>query len=91
MKKKISKWKPKLSRKELERRRLAAGVDLKAGMKGSDVARKYGVNPSAFLNPQDCFNIFVGKKKPILGIRGEWEGYGAGKVYGEQRKVPECY
>ena len=33
-------------------------------MKGSDVARKYGVNPSAFLNPQDCFNIFVGKKKP---------------------------
>ena len=47
MKKKISKWKPKLSRKELERRRLAAGVDLKAGMKGSDVARKYDVNPSS--------------------------------------------
>jgi transposase len=47
MKKKISKWKPKLSRKELERRRLAAGEDLKAGMKESDVARKYGVNPSS--------------------------------------------
>ncbi len=47
MKKKISKWKPKLSREELERRRLAAGEDLKSGMKESDVARKYDVNPSS--------------------------------------------
>ena len=43
---KNSKWKPKLSREELERRRLTAGEDLLAGMKASDVARKYGVNPS---------------------------------------------
>lgn len=44
---KNSKWKPKLSRGELERRRLAASEDLKSGMKQSDVARKYGVNPSS--------------------------------------------
>ena len=44
---KNSKWKPKLSREELERRRLTAGEDLLAGMKASDVARKYGVNPSS--------------------------------------------
>ena len=42
-----SKWKPVLSRQELERRRLAAAEDLQASMKQSDVARKYGVNPSS--------------------------------------------
>ena len=42
-----SKWKPVLSRQELERRRLAAAEDLRAGMRQSDVARKYGVNPSS--------------------------------------------
>lgn len=41
------KWKPKLSRQELERRRLAAAKDLQAGMKQLDVARKYDVNPSS--------------------------------------------
>lgn len=40
-------WIPKLSRQELERRRLAAGEDLKAGMKQADVARKYNVHPSS--------------------------------------------
>ena len=40
-------WIPKLSREELERRRLAAGEDLKAGMSQADVARKYDVHPSA--------------------------------------------
>ena len=41
------KWRPVLSRQELERRRLAAAEDLQAGMKQSDVARKYDVNPSS--------------------------------------------
>ena len=40
-------WIPKLSREELERRRLAAGEDLKAGMSQADVARKYDVHPSS--------------------------------------------
>jgi len=40
-------WIPKLSRQELERRRFAAGEDLKRGMKQADVARKYDVNPSS--------------------------------------------
>ena len=47
MKKDNSKWRPLLSRQELERRRLAAGEDLKAGMRKMDVARKYDVNPSS--------------------------------------------
>ena len=47
MKKDNSKWRPLLSRQELERRRLAAGEDLKAGMGKMDVARKYDVNPSS--------------------------------------------
>ena len=41
------KWKPKLSRQELERRRLSAAEDLQVGMSQSDVARKYDVNPSS--------------------------------------------
>ena len=40
-------WIPKLSRQELERRRLAAGEDLKAGMKQADIALKYNVHPSS--------------------------------------------
>lgn len=42
-----SKWKPKLSRQELERRRISAAKDLQKGMTQSDVARKYDVNPSS--------------------------------------------
>ena len=40
-------WKPKLTRKELERRRLAAAEDLLAGMNQWDVSCKYNVNPSS--------------------------------------------
>ncbi len=40
-------WVPKLSRQELERRRLAAGEELKAGMSQADIARKYNVHPSS--------------------------------------------
>jgi transposase len=42
-----SKWKPKLSRQELERRRISAAKDLQKEMTQSDVARKYDVNPSS--------------------------------------------
>lgn len=47
MKKENPRWKPKFSREELERRRLAAGKDLLECIKASDVARKYNVNPSS--------------------------------------------
>ena len=40
-------WVPKLSRQELERRRLVAGEDLKSGMSQADIARKYNVHPSS--------------------------------------------
>jgi transposase len=40
-------WVPRLTREEMERRRLAAVNDLKAGMRQADIARKYGVNPSS--------------------------------------------
>jgi len=36
-----------LTREQIEKRRLSAGADLIAGMKQSDVARKYGVTPAA--------------------------------------------
>lgn len=36
-----------LTREQIEKRRLAAGADLIAGMKQSDVARKHGVTPAA--------------------------------------------
>jgi len=42
-----SKWKPKLSRQELERRRISAAKDLQKEMTQSDVAKKYDVNPSS--------------------------------------------
>ena len=41
------KWKPKLSRKELERRRFAAAEDILAGISQWDVSCKYDVNPSS--------------------------------------------
>jgi len=37
----------KLTREQMEERRLLAGADLLAGMKHADVARKYGVSPAA--------------------------------------------
>ena len=40
-------WKPKLSRKELERRRLAAAEDLLKGISQWDISCKYNVNPSS--------------------------------------------
>ena len=77
MEKKISKWKPKLSREELERRRLAAGEDLKSGMKQSDVARKYGVNPSS-----------VTRWKRMLEEEG-MEGLKQRKAPGKESKLSE--
>ena len=77
MKKKISKWKPKFSRKELERRRLAAGEDLLSGMKEIDVARKYGVNPSSvtrwkqMLEKEGMEGL---KQKKALGKRSKLSG-----------------
>jgi transposase len=41
------KWKPKITRDEQERRRLAAAEDLLAGMNQRKVAKKYDVNPSS--------------------------------------------
>lgn len=38
---------PRLSRQELEHRGVAAGEDLKAGLKQADVSRKYDVHPSS--------------------------------------------
>lgn len=40
-------FKPKLSRDEMERRRLLAADDLRGGMAQADVARKYGVSPAS--------------------------------------------
>jgi len=77
MKKKISKWKPKLSRKELERRRLAAGEDLLSGMKESDVARKYGVNPSSVTRWKQML-----KKEGMKGLKQR-------KALGNKSKLSE--
>ena len=77
MTKKISEWKPKLSREELERRRLAAGEDLRSGMKESDVARKYGVNPSS-----------VTRWKQMLEKEG-MEGLKRRKAPGNKSKLSE--
>ena len=74
---KNQKWKPKLSREELERRRLAAGEDLLAGMKASDVARKYGVNPSS-----------VTRWKQMLEKDG-MEGLKQRKAPGKESKLSE--
>ena len=41
------KWRPKLTRQEQERRRLAAADDLLAGMSQRAVSKKYDVNPSS--------------------------------------------
>jgi len=45
MEHKMPKW-LKLTRNQMEHRRLMAGEDLSIGMKHADVARKYGVNRS---------------------------------------------
>jgi len=70
-----TRWIPKLSREEMERRRLEAGEDLLAGMSQADVARKYGVNPSS-----------VSKWKKILNEEG-LEGLKARKAPGGKAKL----
>lgn len=42
-----TRWIPKLSKQEKERRRMCAGKDLLDGLSQMEVARKYGVNPSS--------------------------------------------
>lgn len=40
-------YRPKLTREEMERRRLLAAEDLRSGKRQAEVARKYGVDPSS--------------------------------------------
>lgn len=70
-----TRWIPKLSREELERRRLAAGGDLLSGMSQADVAKKYGVNPSS-----------VSRWQKIIQEEGI-EGLKARKAHGAKPKL----
>ena len=70
-----TRWIPKLSRQELERRRRAATEDLRAGKSQAFVARKYGVNESS-----------VSRWKQTLEKEGE-DGLKAKKAPGKQSKL----
>lgn len=76
------KWKPKLSRQELERRRLAAAKDLQAGMKQADVVRKYDVNPSSV-----CRWNKILEEKGIKGLKRKKAPGAKSKLSKEQQKV----
>ena len=70
-----TRWIPKLSKQEKERRRMIAGKDLITGLNQSEVARKYGVNPSS-----------VSRWKKIIEKEG-LEGLKARKAPGASSKL----
>ena len=75
-----SKWKPKLSRQELERRRISAAKDLQKGITQSDVARKYDVNPSSVCRWNKAL-----KKKGLNGVKRRKAPGAKSKLSNEQQ------
>lgn len=70
-----TRWIPKLTREEQERRRLLAGNDLMQGMAQADVAKKYHIHPSS-----------VCRWKKIIAEKGI-DGLQSKKTPGAQKKL----